>query len=374
MTQQFYAILSLLLSLAVCGVLLTVYSLKRERVFIPWLVIWTLLSFHFCFLLSLDDSGATWAWMLTRMSSTLAALGFVYAAREYAGLPRRWGLLAAVALASALWTFYHATFSLKALGEGRGPFWINVAAGVWACTSFWQSRRLRGSLAIRMLAGVCLLWALLSLAPVALPRIFFASVMPVFLAISLLNLLLTAIAIVILTFEGLLQRVEDTMMSFSLLNLGSTEQHDEAGIARMLERVLDRVLAVYGTDRGLIVVHPGEREPSARVYRGWPAGFAEEWRRRSLEQQLSDAVTRVGGPGDPQPAGTRGAGDVATGGGRDRSAGAIRRPRVRFAGRHAVDGRNSEIRRRQLAAGRFPAHAQARLRRLAPGSAEMAGL
>jgi diguanylate cyclase (GGDEF)-like protein len=92
-----------------------------------------------------------------------------------------------------------------------------------------------------------------------------------------------------------LQRVEDNMMSFSLLNLGSTGQQDEAGIARMLERVLDRVLTVYGTDRGVIVVHPGEREPSTRVFRGWPAGFAEEWRRRALERPLSDAVTRIGG-------------------------------------------------------------------------------
>ncbi len=84
------------------------------------------------------------------------------------------------------------------------------------------------------------------------------------------------------------------MMSFSLLNLGAGQQ-DEAGIARMLERVLDRVLSVYGVDRGLIVVTPSEREPSTRVFRGWPAGFAEEWRRRALEEPLSSTVARMGG-------------------------------------------------------------------------------
>jgi diguanylate cyclase (GGDEF)-like protein len=294
MTQQFYALLSLLLSLAVCGVLLTVYTLRREKVFVPWLAIWTLLSLHFAFMILLDQTSQP-SWVLTRWSSTLAALGLVYAAREYAGLPRRWGTLAAVALVSASWTIYCAMVSLKILGGIRGPFWINAGASVWAAVSFWQSRRLKGSLAVRMLAGVCLLWTVLNLAPVILPHSIFQDALPAYLAVSLLNLLMIAMGIVVLAFEGLLQRVEDNMMSFSLLNLGSTGQQDEAGIARMLERVLDRVLTVYGTDRGLIVVHPGERQPSTRVFRGWPAGFAEEWRRRALERPLSDAVTRIGG-------------------------------------------------------------------------------
>ena len=295
MTQQFYAILSLLLSLAVGGVLFTVYALKREKIFLPWLTIWTLLSLHFCFLVLWNQAGTPVAWVLARWSSTLAALALVYAAREYSGLPRRWRLLWGVALVSALWTIYHAAVSLQTLGETRGPFWINVAVSAWAGISFWQSRRLRGSLAVRLLAAVCLIWSLLNLAPAVLSRAQFESVLAVFLAISLFNLLMIAIGIVVLTFEGLLQRVEDNMMSFSLLNLGSTGQQDEAGISRMLERVLDRVLSVYGTDRGLIVVHPGERETSTRVFRGWPAGFAEEWRRLSLGQPLSDAVTRMGG-------------------------------------------------------------------------------
>jgi diguanylate cyclase (GGDEF)-like protein len=295
MTQQFYAILSLLLSLAVCGVLSTVYARKRDKSLTPWLAIWILLSIHFCFLLLLNFTGESWAWALTRWSSTLAALGLVHAAREYSGRPRRWGLLVAIASVSLLWTVYHAVVWLKVLGENRGPFWINAVASIWACGSFWQCRRLRGSLAVRLLALVCLGWAVLNVIPVALSHTLLEKVLPIFFTISLLNLLMVAIGIVILTFEGLLQRVEDNMMSFSLLNLASIAQQDEAGIPRMLERVLDRVLSVYAIDRGLIVVNPGEREPSTRVFRGWPAGFAEEWRRRSLEQRLSDAVARVGG-------------------------------------------------------------------------------
>ena len=244
MTQLSYALLSLLLSLAVCGVLCTVYALRRERVFVPWLAIWTLLAIHFAFLLLLDSTH-TWKWALTRWSSTLAAMGLVYAAREYAGLPRRWRVLAVIALVSAAWNLYYGAAWLKTLGESRGPLWINAAASVWAGLSFWQSRRLKGSLAVRMLAGISLLWALLNLTPVILPSSVFQSKLAPYLAISLFNLLMTAIGIVILSFEGLLQRVEDNMMSFSLLNLGSTGQQDEAGIARMLERVLDRVL----TDR-----------------------------------------------------------------------------------------------------------------------------
>ncbi len=200
MTEQFYAILSLLLSLAVGGVLFAFYKLKREPIFLPWLTIWILLSLHFAFLMMLDHSGGPLLWAITRWCSAMAALGLAYAAREYAGQPRRWGWFGGAAAFAALWCAYHAIAHLDRLGEARGPFWFNAAASGWACVSFWQSRRLRGSLAVRLLAGVSLVWTIINIAPAALSRTAFESIRSGFLAVSLFNLLLIAAAILILTF------------------------------------------------------------------------------------------------------------------------------------------------------------------------------
>src|SRR5689334_5621901 len=109
MVLRSYAEISLLLSVAVCGVLSVLYTVKREKVFLPWLVTWALLAGHFAFQIVHLGSGASWAWILDRWSSVLASLGLVYAAREYAGLAGRRVLLIVIGLAGGLWTIYHAS-------------------------------------------------------------------------------------------------------------------------------------------------------------------------------------------------------------------------------------------------------------------------
>src|SRR5579863_7812313 len=135
MTEQFYAILSLLLSLAVGGVLFAFYKLKRQQILLPWLTIWILLSLHFAFLLVQEHFGGPLWWMLSRWCSALAVLGLAYAARDYAGSPRRWAWFGAAAAFAGVWCAYHALTYLDRLGEARGPFWFNAAGSAWACVT-----------------------------------------------------------------------------------------------------------------------------------------------------------------------------------------------------------------------------------------------
>src|SRR5258708_20809581 len=120
MVLQSYAEISLLLSVAVSGVLAILYVVKREKIFLPWLITWSLLALHFTFQVVHLGSGSYWAWVLNRWSSVLASLGLVYAAREYAGLPRRRAILILIALAAGAWTIYHATI-WPPVGDAHGP-------------------------------------------------------------------------------------------------------------------------------------------------------------------------------------------------------------------------------------------------------------
>jgi len=294
MTQQPYAILCLLFSLGVCGLLYGIFTLRREKVFLPWLATWGLLAVHFAFALLFYNNGSPAAWIADRWTSLLAALGLLYAAREYAERPRRLAALGGVALLSLTWTILHVQH-WRLFGEENGPMWLGAGLALWASATFWRARRIRGSLAVQLLAAVSVVWCLLNLAPAVVPRNVLDPNMPLLLTLSVFNLLMMAAGMLILASDAVLKRVEDNMMSFSVLNLGTTGQQTDADLARMIEKVLERVLDVYSVPRGLIVVHPGDRAASTRFFRGWPAGFAEEWQRRALEERLSASVARMGG-------------------------------------------------------------------------------
>ena len=103
MTRFFYSILSLLLSLAVFAVLYSLYRVKRESRYLPWMAIWILFAAHYGFQNYRLYTGDTWAWALDRWLYYSAMLGLLYTARLYARQKCPTPLFAGLAVLGAIW-------------------------------------------------------------------------------------------------------------------------------------------------------------------------------------------------------------------------------------------------------------------------------
>ena len=296
MTPFAYGVLALLFSLAVLGVLYSMYRQKRERQFVAWMSIWAALALHYAFQQIRLATETRWALALDRLSFALAMLALLYAAREYAGHPMTVGWVLSLAAAVTAWSFVHAYFGMQLL-----PWW-SVYGGaavlaLWASGVFWRSRRLRVSQGAPLLALVGLIFAFASVASqsggVRLPGI--EELRTLALIVWSVALLLMAVGLVMLAYEGVQRRVEDNMMSFSRMNLATSSLQTDADLAGMLDRVLGRVTDVFEAESALMAVHPGEREPVTRVTRNLPAKFLEEWEKQDLDEFISSKVAGFAG-------------------------------------------------------------------------------
>ncbi len=294
MTQSFYSILSLLLSLAVLGVLYYLYRLKREYRYLPWMAMWILFAVHYGFQIDRIYTGALWAWALDRWLYYCAMLVLLYAARRFAAVGCPMPLFAAAAGLGGLWAFAF-TYRWMNFPDNIGPLLRHRFLGAWVGNPFWNKWGGRGSLARTILASVGLLFGVMSAAGLFVSTAGAEQFVATGLAMGLYGLLLMAIGMVILAYEGVQRRVEENMMAFSMLNLTASGLQTDADLADMLDKVLERVFQAFQMQQGLIVAHLEENVPATRVIRGLPAEFAEEWKRLDLDRFVSTSVERVGG-------------------------------------------------------------------------------
>ena len=252
MSQSAFSIENLLLSLAVLGVLYSMYRRKREHEVLSWQAIWASLALHYAFQQVRFLTHSPWAGLVERWFFFLATLALLYAAREYAGhrLSSRWTVILGVAgtagiLLQAFWT---------SLASSLGPYWGAGVLAFWAAVEFWRSRRLKPSTAVKLLTLVGLLFSVAAFVSPLSRSPDVQEYVPVGAGLWTFALLLLAIGLLMLAYENVQRRVEDNMMSFSMLSLASGGLQTEAGLAGMLDRVLARVLEVFRADHALLVV------------------------------------------------------------------------------------------------------------------------
>lgn len=297
MTPFAYGLLSLLFSLAVLGVLYSMYRQKRETQFVAWMAIWGALSLHYTFQQVRLSTEAPWAYALDRLGFALAMLALLYAAREYAGHPLRSGLVWILGLVAAAWSFLHAYLGGD-LYPHEGVYGGAALLALWSSGVFWRSRRLRTSQGAPLLASVGLILAVAAMLSQTTSKL----TLPGLEELRTLGLttwsvaqLLLAVGLVMLAYEGVQRRVEDNMMSFSRMNLATSGLQTDADLAGMLDRVLGRITDVFQAERALMAVHPGERESATRVVRNFPQEFLEEWERQDLDEFISGKVAGFAG-------------------------------------------------------------------------------
>src|SRR5262245_17366677 len=87
MSQSAFSLENLLLSLAVLGILYTMFRRKPERELRAWHAIWAALALHYAFqqLRFAAASHSNWSTLAERWFFFLATLALLYAAREYGG-------------------------------------------------------------------------------------------------------------------------------------------------------------------------------------------------------------------------------------------------------------------------------------------------
>src|SRR5260221_10390187 len=104
MSQSAFSIENLLLSVAVLGVLYSMYRRKREHELLAWQAIWGALALHYAFQQIRFLTQSPWAALAERWFFFLAVLAVLYSAREYGRhrLSARWTVVLGVAGTGAM--------------------------------------------------------------------------------------------------------------------------------------------------------------------------------------------------------------------------------------------------------------------------------
>jgi diguanylate cyclase (GGDEF)-like protein len=293
MSQAAFSIENLLLALGVLGVLYSMYRRKPEPQLLAWQAIWAAMALHYAFQQIRIQTQSNWAALPERWFFFLSALAFLYAAREYGG--RRLSAGWVLGLCAAGTAFQAAQFWWAGLRSAAGPYWAAGALAIWGAMEFWLSRRQKPSAAVKLLAFVGLFFALAAFFSPLVRSPGGREYLALGTALWTFTLLLLAVGLLMLAFEAVQRRVETNMMSFSMLSLASGGLQPQAGLAGMLDRVLERVLEVFRAECALLIVHPGEREPAPRVARNLPPELVQLWEDQDLDQFLSKKLSGFGG-------------------------------------------------------------------------------
>ena len=277
-------------SLLLGAFFLFVYRQKRQEYLALWSSAWFILSLRSAASPFLHQIGPSrWAVGLDAWLYMCAALAFYGAASRYVS---RSGVVRNAAIgagAAALWAAAYAqSYFAVPLLLAVGLVFFVVAH------TFWQESRKHESRADLLIALTFVVWGMLCILNVFVPRIPWLADMD-FSLLDLLPEIFAGVLMVMAIYEEERRRVERNMLALSNLNL-ATSSFAGGEIEKMLAQGLERVLNVARIPAGALCLHYGDRNgPTSMVMSGLEEKFCAAVQAGNLDEYLVRVVARLGG-------------------------------------------------------------------------------
>jgi diguanylate cyclase (GGDEF)-like protein/putative nucleotidyltransferase with HDIG domain len=269
---------------------LFVYRQKRQEYLALWAGGWFILSLRsICAALLHPTAPSRWAVGLNHWLYMCAALAFYSAARRYINRDGAVRSAAIGAVAAALWAAAYSG------GYFAAPLLLAVGLAFFVVAhTFWQESRRHESRADLLMALTFIVWGILCVFDVFLPRIHWLAGKD-FSLLDLLPQLFAGVLMVMAIYEEERRRVERNMLALSNLNL-ATSSFAGGEIEKMLVQGLERVLNVARIPTGALCLHYGDRHgPNSMVTSGLDEKFCSVVQKVNLDEYLVRVVARLGG-------------------------------------------------------------------------------
>jgi diguanylate cyclase (GGDEF)-like protein/putative nucleotidyltransferase with HDIG domain len=277
-------------SLLLGAFFLFVYRQKRQEYLALWSSAWFILSVRSAASSFLHQIGPSrWAVGLDAWLYMCAALAFYSAASRYVSRSGAVRNAAIGAGAAALWAAAYAQsyFAVPLLLAVGLVFFL-------AAHTFWQESRKHESRADLLIALTFVVWGMLCILNVFVPRIPWLADTD-FSLLDLLPEIFAGVLMVMAIYEEERRRVERNMLALSNLNL-ATSSFAGGEIEKMLAQGLERVLNVARIPAGALCLHYGDRNgPKSMVMSGLEQKFCAAVQAGNLDEYLVRVVARLGG-------------------------------------------------------------------------------
>src|SRR3954470_3980904 len=285
-----------IVALFLCGLFTYLYSQSRESYFRAWQVGWILYLGHYLFIglyygKFTDAWQLNWAAQVFTAGTVLCILASTYMTERRASLGWMYGALALVAIGWSGWDAY------SARGEGRAPVSSAVFVAVvlfWSAYRFWSSSATRQALGYRILSIAIAFWGVLQLS-LQFHTLFEKYLGTVGHFLGPLPQMLLGIAMVMVLFEGERRNVQDNLLEFSRLDAVMEEPVEAEDAAPHLQKLLDRLIALLGLERGMICIRTELRDVFPTVERGVSRNVADVIERQSGADCFAEVAQAGGG-------------------------------------------------------------------------------
>ena len=290
------------IALLLLGVFTYLHRQSHEAYFRAWQTAMGLYTLRFALVAFrfevYDDWRLTWLSSLLFVVTALCIL--ISTDLVDAGFRLR-GRYLVIAAALAAWSFYDAKWGRTPLLPNLGFPHVYVALGVSALLlysglRFWIAGGRKEMVSYRVLAFALWFWATL----VSLIQFHeFFEAHPALTAaghvLGPVPLMLLGIAMVMVLFENERRNVQENLLEFSRLDAAMEEPVESVDAAPHLHKLLDRLIALLGLERGMICIRQDLREVFPTVARGVSRELSEVIERQGGADCFAEVATASGG-------------------------------------------------------------------------------
>lgn len=240
------------------------------------------------------SNGSPGALALSHVLLVLTALALVASSRAiFHDFRLHWsdGALLVAGVAWTVWNYQHSGSPLPA----RVSIDVGIAAlMVYAAGTFYRAGKIRESLGMRLLAAALCIWAGL------LSAQQFHELLPQWLSSAAtwagpLPRLLLGLSMVMVMFENERRTMQDNALVFSTLDVDNRSLLTPDDLAPALRKMLERVLRLIKTERGLLCTLDEWRGLLPSVQSGYTDEFLAELEQRQIVEILGELAYRRGG-------------------------------------------------------------------------------
>ena len=289
-------------ALVLLGVFGYLWKQSREAYFRAWEIGWAayVLAFALIAFRFLQWDNWTLVWLTSLLKAVITPLCILISIDLVEERLRMRTRYLAVGGALAAWAFYDAYFPRAHTfgGEHIYAAWLLALVMLYCGARFWGTGAKREMISYRVLAVSLWLWSLL------IPMVQFhqyfedhpeSHIVTYGHVLGPVPQMLIGIAMVMVLFENERHNVQENLLEFSRLDAAMETPQEAEDAAPQLQKLLDRLLAILGLERGMVCIRKELRETFPTVERGVSRNIADVIERQSGANCFSDVAAAKGG-------------------------------------------------------------------------------
>ena len=289
-------------ALVLLGVFGYLWKQSREAYFRAWEIGWAAYVLAFALIAFRFTQYDHWTlvWLTSLLKAVITPL-CIFISLDLIGERFRMRtryLLVGGALAG--WAFYDAYFPhARTFGaEHIYAAWLNALVLTYCGLRFWGAGAKREMISYRVLAASLWVWSLL------IPMVQFhqyfedhpeSHIVTYGHVLGPVPQMLLGIAMVMVLFENERHNVQENLLEFSRLDASIEAPGEAEDAAPHMQKLLDRLLAILGLERGMVCIRKELRDTFPTVERGVSRNVAEVIERQSGANCFSDVAAAKGG-------------------------------------------------------------------------------